>query len=77
VKQGDTVTLRWTADEPVAIHLHGYEIEKTIKPEAPTVFSFKVHATGRFSITAHGFGAQAHGGGHGDTVLIYLEVLPR
>jgi hypothetical protein len=77
VKQGDTVTLRWSTDEPVALHLHGYEIEKVIKPEAPMTFSFKAHATGRFPITAHGFGAQAYGGGHGDTVLVYLEVLPR
>jgi hypothetical protein len=77
VKQGDTVALRWITDEPVAIHLHGYEIEKVIKPEAPITFSFKAHATGRFPITAHGFGVQAHRGGHGDTVLVYLEVLPR
>jgi hypothetical protein len=61
----------------VAIHLHGYEIEKVIKPEAPLTFSFKAHATGRFPISAHGFSAQAYGGGHGDTVLVYLEVLPR
>jgi FtsP/CotA-like multicopper oxidase with cupredoxin domain len=77
VRQGETVTLRWLTDEPVAIHLHGYEIEQVIKSETPTAFSFKAHATGRFPITAHGFGAQAHGGGHGDTVLVYLEVLPR
>jgi FtsP/CotA-like multicopper oxidase with cupredoxin domain len=77
VKQGDTVTLQWITDEPVAIHLHGYEIEQVVKSEAPLTFSFKAHATGRFPITAHGFGAQAHGGGHGDTVLVYLEVLPR
>lgn len=77
VKRGDMVQLRMTTDEAVSIHLHGYDIEKVIKPEAPTELSFKAYATGRFPITAHGFGADAHGGGHEETSLLYVEVHPR
>ena len=77
VQRGDAVTLRWTTDEAVSLHLHGYDIEKALKPGAPTEFSFKAYATGRFPITAHGFGTHAHGGGHEETHLLYLEVHPQ
>lgn len=83
VKQGDTVTLRWTTDETVAVHLHGYDIEQVITSGAVAELAFKAHATGRFPITAHGFGdharpgGHAHTGGHGESTLVYIEVLPR
>jgi len=77
VKRGDQVTLRWTSDEPVSIHLHGYDLETVVQPGTPAAFTVQAYATGRFPITAHGFGAQSHGGGHSETVLGYLEVHPR
>jgi hypothetical protein len=80
VKQGDIVILRWTTDETVALHLHGYDIEQVIKPGAPADLAFKAHAIGRFPITAHGFGDHAHAGRHSESTLVYLvyiEVLPR
>jgi FtsP/CotA-like multicopper oxidase with cupredoxin domain len=77
VKQGDTVTLRWSTDEPITLHLHGYDIERVIKPEAPAELAFKAHATGRFPVTVHGFGDHAHKGGYGESTLLYVEVLPR
>ena len=77
VKQGDTVTLGWTTDETVALHLHGYDMEQVIKPGAPAELTFKAHATGRFPITAHGFGDHAHAGRHSESTLVYIEVLPR
>lgn len=73
VKQGEKVTLRWSTDETVALHLHGYDIEKTLKPRETVEMSFKAHATGRFAIEAHGFGGKK--GKH--VILLYLEVLPR
>lgn len=76
VKQGDTVTLRWTTDEAVTIHLHGYDIERVVKPGTVSEFTVKAYATGRFPITAHGFGERPHGKGHAETPLVYLEVLP-
>ena len=77
VKYGDMVTLRWRTDEPVRLHLHGYDIEALAKPDSPAAFTFKAYATGRFPITAHGFGAPTHAGAHEETPLVYLEVHPR
>jgi len=73
VKQGEQVSLRWTTDEAATVHLHGYDIEKKIKPNESAVMSFKANATGRFPIEAHGFGDKKSK----HTVLLYLEVLPR
>jgi protein SCO1/2 len=73
VKQGEQVWLRWTTDEAVTVHLHGYDIEKILKPGETAVMSFKAHATGRVTIESHGFGGKKckH------VILLYLEVLPR
>jgi len=78
VTQGDEVELRWTADEPASLHLHGYDLHASPAPGAPTKMSFNAHATGRFPITAHRFaGEHARAGGHREHTLIYLEVHPR
>ncbi len=83
VKQGDRVTFKWTTDEVFMLHLHGYDIEKELKPGEVTTFSFKAHATGRFPITSHGFGPPAsgeqkptHPDQEEEIILLYLEVLP-
>lgn len=69
---GDVVQLRWTTDATMTIHLHGYDIESELSPDAATVMSFEAHATGRFPVNLHG------GHDHGDgSTLLYLEVLPR
>ena len=75
VTQGDAVTLRWTTDEAVSVHLHGYDMELAIAPDAPAEMSLEAFATGRFPVTSHGFGG--HHGGDEETVLLYLEVHPR
>jgi hypothetical protein len=67
--QGDDIVLRWSTDEPITIHLHGYDIEKDLKPGAVTTMWFVATATGRFPITRHGQGEE--------TPLAYLEVHPR
>ena len=78
VTQGDEVELRWTSDEPASLHLHGYDQHAAPAPGAPSMMSFKAHATGRFPITAHAFsGKHTRQGGHSEHVLIYLEVHPR
>lgn len=69
VSRGDDVVLRWSTDEPVTVHLHGYEIEKDLRPGAATTMWFVAVATGRFPITRHRNGA--------DIRLGYLEVHPR
>ena len=74
VKQGDHVTLRWTADAAMEIHLHGYDIEKELKPGAnPEVMDFTADIAGRFPVEIH----QPEGGGGGEEpVILHLEVYP-
>lgn len=78
-KQNDTVVLRWRTDEAVTLHLHGYEIERTLEPGQVAEMRFEARATGRFAVEAHGFGESAGGktkkGGH--ATLLHLEVHPR
>ncbi|MDP7652928.1 MAG: hypothetical protein QGF38_14640 [Rhodospirillales bacterium] len=71
VTEGDRGELKWTADETVALHLHGYDLRLDLKGGASGSMTFKAHTAGRFPIGIHG----ATGHGHG--ALLYLEVHPR
>lgn len=73
VTEGETVELRWTSDETVEVHLHGYDLKAEPRPGEPAVMAFEAYAAGRFPITSHGWGD----GGHGHDALTYLEVYPR
>ena len=72
ITEGDAIELRWTSDEPVELHLHGYDLEIQVRPGEPAAMVIEAHATGRFPITSHGWGE----GGHGHDALTYLEVYP-
>lgn len=72
INKGDVIELRWTSDEPVELHLHGYDLKIDVRPDEPTAMVIEAHATGRFPITSHGWGA----GGPGHDALTYLEVYP-
>ncbi|MDP7241629.1 MAG: hypothetical protein QF639_02580 [Rhodospirillales bacterium] len=74
VKQGDSVRIRFTSDEAVSLHLHGYDIEKEVAPGAVAEFSFEAYATGRFPINAHD---SQPSGKHGERAILRLEVYPR
>ncbi|MEN8108990.1 MAG: hypothetical protein ABFS22_13420 [Pseudomonadota bacterium] len=74
ITQGEEVELVWSSDETANLHLHGYDIEFKVTPDAPTPITFTAHATGRFPITSHGFGDQHR---HGHDTLLYLEVYPK
>jgi FtsP/CotA-like multicopper oxidase with cupredoxin domain len=71
VLQGDVVTLRWTSDRALTVHLHGYDIEQRITPGTTTTMTLTARATGRFSIEIH------ETQGHRASTLAYLEVHPR
>jgi hypothetical protein len=75
VKQGDSVTLRWTADRTTILHLHGYDIELKVEPGAVADMPFTARATGRFPVSVHK--PQAAGGHTHDPPLIHVEVHPR
>ena len=53
VNQDDTVTLNWTSDVPILVHLHGYDIELAVAPGTTEPMRFTADATGRFNITIH------------------------
>ena len=53
VKQGDTVTLKISAEEPGEFHLHGYDLEVDVEPAEGADMVFVADATGRFRITFH------------------------
>ena len=69
VTEGDLVELRWTADEAIELHLHGYDIERHVTPGAPGMMTFEAHTAGRFPVAIH------YTGGHGN--VVYVEVHPR
>ena len=71
VQQGDAVTLRWTSDRALTLHLHGYDVGQRVNPRTTATMSFTAQATGRFPIEIHG------SDGHSATTVAYLEVHPR
>ncbi|SRR5712692_9175174 len=75
VHDGDVVTIRWTSDRPLVLHLHGYDIEKRVAVGAVTELSFTAYAAGRFPIETHAKGAT--GGAHEGEPLAVIEVYPR
>jgi FtsP/CotA-like multicopper oxidase with cupredoxin domain len=77
VHEGDVVTLRWRSDQPLTLHLHGYDIEKRVTADGATEFKFTAYATGRFPIEIHGQAAGASGAMHEGAPLAVIEVYPR
>ena len=77
VNEGDVVKLRWTSDQPIVLHLHGYDIEKRVAPGVIIELAFTAYATGRFPIHVHAQGAGAGGNAHEDAPLAIIEVYPR
>jgi hypothetical protein len=75
VNEGDIVKLRWTSDQPLVLHLHGYDIEKRVVAGAVTELAFTAYATGRFPIHVHA--QEAGAGGHAHAPLAIIEVYPR
>jgi hypothetical protein len=76
VKQGDAVKLRWTSDKPMALHLHGYDIETKVEPGVVAEMAFAARATGRFPVEEHKPNAKG-GHSHGESPLVRIEVRPR
>jgi FtsP/CotA-like multicopper oxidase with cupredoxin domain len=68
VKRNDNVEINFTADRRTVLHLHGYDIERTVDVGKPQTMSFTARATGRFPV-------ETHGGRH--SVILHVEVHPR
>ena len=46
VDEGETVELRWTSDEQVELHIHGYDVKLTLMPGAPGAIVIKASYLG-------------------------------
>jgi hypothetical protein len=71
--EGESVELRWSADEPLVLHLHGYDIETRVAPGKPAVMAFAARLTGRFPVAIH----DAVGSKHRHRALLHVEIHPR
>jgi hypothetical protein len=71
VRQNDRVVIRVSADQPVQVHLHGYDIESDVVPNVVTSLRFTATATGRFPLEIHSKDPRKQ------APLAYLEVRPR
>lgn len=72
-KEGEEISILWTSDEAVELHLHGYDLTVLASPGAPGEMRFTGSATGRFPVTSHG---SADGGSSEHRTLIYIEIYP-
>ena len=53
VKKGDHVRITVSVDAPQEVHLHGYDIEKTVQPGTPGVWDFTATFEGIFEMESH------------------------
>ena len=67
VSEGDSVTLRIATNEPIAFHIHGYDVEREIEPGQRAKLQFEADLTGRFEIEDH----------ESETELGVLQVRPQ
>ena len=53
--EGDHLTLRLTSEEPLQVHIHGYDLQRELAPGKPVTLLFEADLTGRFEIEDHEF----------------------
>jgi FtsP/CotA-like multicopper oxidase with cupredoxin domain len=71
VRKGDQVQLRFTSDQPIVLHLHGYDLQAKVAPPAPALLTFKADLPGRFPVHEH-----RHGPGSHHRAVLFIEVHP-
>lgn len=69
-RQGEQVELRISSDQPIELHLHGYEVTTKVNPPAVALMAFKANVPGRFPVHEHRTGAGNH------RALLFIEVHP-
>jgi len=77
VRQGDVVRLRWRTDQPLTLHLHGYDIEQALERGTVAEMTFTARATGRFPVHVHEASAGAGSHSHQEAPLVVIEVYPQ
>jgi hypothetical protein len=58
VEKGDRIRFTVSSDQSDEVHVHGYDIERPVGPDAPASFNFSADADGIFEVELHGSGAQ-------------------
>jgi hypothetical protein len=58
VAQGDDVRIVVRSDVDDELHLHGYDIEMSVGPGSPAIFTFGATIPGRFELESHEGGGQ-------------------
>jgi hypothetical protein len=53
VREKDLVMFRWTSEEPLEVHLHGYDFEEEVSPGKAATLSFEADLAGRFEMEDH------------------------
>lgn len=67
VHEGDDVQLQVTSDQADELHMHGYDLHLSLKPNVAATLSFRAEHSGRFDYELH----------HAHTELGTLEVQPK
>ena len=66
-RRGDRIRLRVIADAADEVHVHGFDVEKPVGPDAPARFDIEADIEGSFEVELHGTGTQ----------IATLEVRPK
>jgi hypothetical protein len=66
LKKGDRAVIVVRTDAGEEIHMHGYDIERTVTPGKPIRMPFTATIPGRFEVELH----------HPDTLLAVVTVSP-
>jgi len=53
VNQGDTVAFHIRSDKLMEFHIHGYDVEREVRPGRKAEVHFEADLTGRFEIEDH------------------------
>ena len=75
-KQGEKVTISITADEPMELFLHGYDVEVMVKPGETSTLQFTTDVLGRFPLMIHSLG-EGEEKQRVEILLGLVDVLPR
>lgn len=76
-KQGDIITIHITADEPMELFLHGYDVETRVKPGATGTLQFTANIPGRHALMLHALGDDEGSHKKVEILLGVVDVLPR
>ena len=76
ILEGTNLTLVLKSDQPVVLHLHGYDIITKVPKPGKALMKLNTFATGRFPIKIHPRAEDHQGNAHHERTLLYLEVHP-